>query len=80
MRTSEYIEAALRLATYERLGDGTIYAEVPGLDGVWANADTQVGAEVELSEVIEEWIYLRLSKQLPIPSMGGIEIKPPAIA
>jgi predicted RNase H-like HicB family nuclease len=80
MRTNEYIEAALKLAEYERLEDGTVFGSIPGLDGVWSNADTLGEAEVELAEVLEEWIYLRLSQQLPIPTVGGIEIKPPAIA
>ena len=49
MRTNEYIEAALKLAEYERLEDGTVFGSIPGLDGVWSNADTLGEAEVELA-------------------------------
>lgn len=38
---SEFIRAAMRRATYEILPeDKTYYGEIPGLQGVWANADT----------------------------------------
>ncbi|WP_248277523.1 hypothetical protein [Brasilonema sp. UFV-L1] len=35
---TNYIQAALQRATYEILDDGTFYAEVPGLQGLYANA------------------------------------------
>lgn len=35
---TEYIHAAMRRATYEILSDGTFYGEIPGLQGVYANA------------------------------------------
>jgi predicted RNase H-like HicB family nuclease len=37
---TKYIQTAMRHAHYEIIGDGTFYAEVPGFDGLWANADT----------------------------------------
>jgi len=37
-----YIQAAMRLAHYEILEDETFYAEIPGFQGVFANADTLV--------------------------------------
>src|SRR5262245_1854078 len=38
---TEYIQAAMRRATYEILPeDKTYYGEIPGFQGVWANADT----------------------------------------
>jgi predicted RNase H-like HicB family nuclease len=48
--------------------------EIPGFDGVWANADTLEGCREELEEVLEEWILLRVSKHLPLPSVDGIEL------
>ncbi len=68
---TEYIAAAMRHAEYERLEDGTYFGRIPGLDGVWANADTLAACETELREVLEEWLVLRLSRQLPIPPMDG---------
>ncbi|BAY47344.1 hypothetical protein SAMD00079811_49620 [Scytonema sp. HK-05] len=40
---TNYIQAALHQATYELLDDGTFYAEVPGLQGLYANAPTLEG-------------------------------------
>ncbi len=76
----DYIEAATREAKHEVLEDGTWYAEIPGLKGVWSNADTREQSQKELEEVLEEWIYLRLSRNLPIPPMGGVVIKAPSTA
>lgn len=76
----EYIRAAMKEARYEVLEDGSFYGEIEGLKGVWANADTLEGTREELEEVLEEWIVLRLSKNLPIPSIGGITLSAPSVA
>ncbi|MBM3131742.1 MAG: type II toxin-antitoxin system HicB family antitoxin [Chloroflexi bacterium] len=73
---SEYIRAALKRAKYEILSDdGTYYGEIPGFDGVYANAETLESCRDELAEVLEEWIFLRLSRNLPMPIVDGIELK-----
>ncbi len=77
MQTADYIEAASRRATFETLEDGTVYAELPGLEGVWANADTREAATEELREVLEDWILLRVSKGLSIPDIDGHTISVP---
>ena len=72
---TNYIRAAMRRARYEILpDDGTFYGEIPGFDGVWANADTLEACREELEEVLEEWILLRVSKHLAVPSVDGIEL------
>jgi len=72
---TNYIRAAMRRARYEILpDDGTFYGEIPGFDGVWADADTLEGCREELEEVLEEWILLRVSKHLPLPTVDGIEL------
>ncbi len=76
----EYIRAAMKVARYEVLEDGSFYGEVEGLKGVWANADTLEGTREELEEVLEEWPALRLSKNLPIPSIGGATLSAPTVA
>ena len=35
-----YIKEAMTRARYKILEDDTFFGEVPGLQGVWANADT----------------------------------------
>src|SRR6266478_1953621 len=55
---TDYIRAAMRKARYEILpDDGTFYGEIPGFDGVYANADTLESCREELKEILEEWIY-----------------------
>lgn len=75
---SEYIDAAMEIATFEELDDGTIYGSIPGLQGVWSNADTAEAVQIEFEEVLEEWIALRLSRNLPIPAIHGISLAAPA--
>jgi predicted RNase H-like HicB family nuclease len=72
---TEYIRAALHRAHYEILtDDGTFYAEIPGLDGVYANAKTLEDCREELADVLEERILFRLSRNLPLPAVSGIEL------
>ena len=69
---SDYIAAAMQHAVYKRLiEDDSHFGHIPGLEGVWANADTPEGCAAELREVLEEWIVLRLAHNLPIPPVDG---------
>jgi predicted RNase H-like HicB family nuclease len=72
---THYIRAALHQAKYEILtDDGSFYGEIPGFDGLYANAVTLESCREELEEVLEEWILFRVSKNLPVPLAGGIEL------
>jgi predicted RNase H-like HicB family nuclease len=65
----------MHLAKYEILeDDGTFYGEIPGFNGVYANADTLEKCREELEEVLEEWIFFRVSRNLPLPVVEGIEL------
>jgi predicted RNase H-like HicB family nuclease len=67
-----YIRAAMRKAHYEILSDdGSFYGEIEGFQGVYANADTLEACRDELEEVLEEWILLRVSRQLDLPAATG---------
>jgi predicted RNase H-like HicB family nuclease len=71
-----YLKAAMRKAKYEILKDDkTFYGEIPGFDGVYANADTLEACRDELEEVLEEWILLRVSRKLSLPQVDGMELK-----
>lgn len=72
----EYVKAAMKEARYEVLEDGSFYGEIEGLKGVWANA----GTLEETREELEEWRVLRLSKNLPVSSIGGITLSAPSVA
>ena len=70
---TDYIRAAMRRARYEILSDdGTFYGEIPGFNGVYANAETLEACREELEEVLEEWILFRISRNLSLPVVGAI--------
>ncbi|MDD1415969.1 type II toxin-antitoxin system HicB family antitoxin [Dolichospermum sp. ST_con] len=69
---TEYIQSALKRATYQILEDGTFYAEIPELKGLYANALTLENCRDELKESLEEWIVLGLQLGHNIPEMDGI--------
>jgi predicted RNase H-like HicB family nuclease len=78
---TEYIQAAMRKAKYELLeGNEGFYAEIPGLQGVWANAPTLEACREELAEVLEEWILFHISDGTPLPTVDGIDLNVKKVA
>jgi predicted RNase H-like HicB family nuclease len=72
----DYIRAAMRQAKYEILpDDNTFYGEIPNFAGVYANANTLEACREELAEVLEEWILFRISQNLSLPVINGIELR-----
>jgi predicted RNase H-like HicB family nuclease len=72
---TKYIQAAMHQAKYKILSDDdSFYGEIVGFQGVWANRDTLETCREELAEVLEEWILLRVSRNLPLPIVDGIEL------
>lgn len=69
---AEYIRKAMRHAAYEVLSDGTFYAEIPGFQGVWANASTLEACVEELRSALEDWVLLCVSDGLSVPEVGGV--------
>jgi len=72
---TEYIEKAMQKAKYEKLEDGTWYAEIPNFQGVWANGKTVERTRKELQEILEEWLFLGIKDGDSIPKISGMEIK-----
>ncbi|MGI8669663.1 MAG: type II toxin-antitoxin system HicB family antitoxin [Aridibacter sp.] len=71
----KYIQSALRQAKYEIIeDDGTFYGEIPGFQGVYSNADTLEDCRNELAEVLEEWIFLHIADNSPLPVVDGIKL------
>jgi predicted RNase H-like HicB family nuclease len=69
---SDHIAAAMTQASYRQLPeDDSWFGHIPSLDGVWANAETAEACAIELREVLEEWIALRLAHNLPIAPVDG---------
>ena len=72
---NQYIQAALRRAKYEILSDDeSFYGEIPGFQGVYANAETLEDCRNELAEVLEEWIFLHLADNTPLPIVNGLKL------
>ena len=64
----DYIRAAIGKTRYEILSDdGTFYGEIPGFDGVYANAEMLEACRDELEEVLEGWVLLHVSLHYPLP-------------
>jgi predicted RNase H-like HicB family nuclease len=71
----QYIQAAMREAKYEILSDdGSFYGEIPGFQGVYANAETLEDCRNELEEVLDEWILFRLTRNLSLPVVNGLRL------
>lgn len=65
---TRYIRATMQKARYEILpDDNTFYGEIPGFQGIYANASTLEGCRDELEEALEAWILFRISRNLPLP-------------
>ena len=81
---TNYLRTAMGKAHYELLGGGEgFYGEIPGFDGVLAQADTLEACREELASTLEDWLLLRISRNLPVPVLEGMnltvrEVKVPA--
>ena len=72
---TKYIQAAMNAARYEIIEDDkTYYCEIPRFQGVYANAETLEACRTELEEALEDWILFRVSQNMPLPIVDGIEI------
>jgi predicted RNase H-like HicB family nuclease len=75
---TKYIDAAMKSAKYEIVEeDGTFYASIPGLQGLWASDSTLEGCREELRSVLEGWIIVMLRRNQPLPSFGRASLGRP---
>ncbi len=71
----KYIQAALCRAHYETVEeDGTIFATIPGFDGLWANAPTKAEVDKELASALEGWLLVGIAHHHPLPVIDGIDL------
>jgi predicted RNase H-like HicB family nuclease len=78
---TSFIQAAMAQAQFERLPeDGTVYGEIPGVQGVWTNAETLEECRRELQEVLEDWLLVGLRLGHPLPVVGGIDLNAGVLA
>ena len=77
---TEYLRAALGQAHYELLGEGEgFYGEIARFEGVYAQADTLEACREELAGTLEDWLLFRISRQLPIPVVAGLDLSVRAV-
>ena len=69
-----YIEAALELARYDKLEDGSFAGEIPRLKGVIAFGRSLRQCESELRSTLEDWILVGLKQGHKLPVLGGIDL------
>ena len=71
----DYLRAAMGKARYELLGEGEgFFGEIPGFDGVLAQADTLEACRDELASTLEDWLLFRISRNLPVPVVDGLNL------
>ena len=63
---TEYIQTAMRHATYKMYEDGSFFATIPDFQGVWAHAKTVEACREELREVLEDWLLLSIADHDPL--------------
>lgn len=65
-----YVTSVYRNASYQYLEeDGIYYGEIPGLDGLYGTGKTEEEAASDLRAALEVWVKVRLSRQLPLPTI-----------
>jgi predicted RNase H-like HicB family nuclease len=63
----EYVQAALRSASYEKLEDGSYCGRIPKCPGTIAFARSLFDCQEELRSTLEDWLIVKLRHGDPIP-------------
>ena len=69
---SEFISKKLKEARYKLLKNGTYFGQIPGAKGVWANGKNLEDCRMELQEVLEDWLILKVRMRERVP---GFKLK-----
>ena len=69
-----YIEAAMELARFDKLEDGSFAGEIARLPGVIAFGKTLKQCEAELRSTLEDWILVGLRLGHRLPKLAGINL------
>jgi predicted RNase H-like HicB family nuclease len=69
-----YIEAALEIAQYDKLEDGSFAGEIPKFKGVIAFGKTLRECQDELRSTLEDWILVGLKLGHKLPVVAGINL------
>jgi predicted RNase H-like HicB family nuclease len=70
-----YIQEALKGTVHKTLEDGTLFAEIPGFDGVWASDNDLVACIAQLREALFDWLVLKIEQDdRNIPIVASISL------
>lgn len=73
---ARYIDVAMRRAVPRRLEDeATWFADLPGFSGVWADGSSVKQCMDALSEVLREWVILKIvDEDRDLPVVDNIDL------
>jgi len=78
---TQYLATAMEKAHYKALGNGEgFYGDIPGFQGLFAQAATLEDCRTELASTLEDWVLFRISRNLTLPTVPGIEPTPREVA
>lgn len=72
---SDYMRTVMNHAQYSFTPEGMVTGSIPDLEGVAAEGEDLEDCRHNLSEALEEWIFFRASRQLPVPVEDGIHLQ-----
>ncbi|MBI4672872.1 MAG: type II toxin-antitoxin system HicB family antitoxin [Chloroflexi bacterium] len=71
---SDYVDAAMRHASYDELEDGSYVGTIPECVGVIAFGATLRACEQELQSTLEDWILLGFKLGHTLPVLDNIDL------
>ena len=71
---TDYVDEAMRLATYDKLEDSSFAGRIPGFTGVVAFGSTLRECEEELRSTLEDWLLLGIKLGHRLPVVAGIDL------
>lgn len=71
---SDYINAAMSKAVYEKLEDGSYAGQIPECPGTITFNKTLFECEKELRSVLEGWIIFKIRRGDKLPVINGIDL------
>jgi predicted RNase H-like HicB family nuclease len=69
---AEYLDAAVRTASFEKMEDDSWFASIPNFDGLWATGPTLEEARNDLLEALPDWIEAHTGAGNRAPDVDGV--------
>jgi len=71
---TEYIEAAMRKAMYDKLEDGTYCGKIPECPGTISFGETLYECQIELRSVLEGWLLVKIRHGDHLAVIDGLDL------